>query len=119
MARLPQSGQDAGDWGEILNGFLLVEHNDDGTLKNVARPGEGVTSVAGKTGAVGLTKSDVGLTNVTNDAQVKASDVDDDQSLAANSSTKVPTQRAVKTYVDQKTTNTVSATDAMAWAIAL
>ena len=30
-----------------------------------------VTSVAGKTGAVTLTKSDIGLSNVTNDAQVK------------------------------------------------
>lgn len=34
-----------------------------------------VTSVAGKTGEVSLTKSDVGLDNVTNDAQVKRSEM--------------------------------------------
>ena len=34
-----------------------------------------VTSVAGKTGAVTLTKNDVGLGNVTNDAQVKRSEM--------------------------------------------
>ncbi|MGI8483558.1 MAG: SGNH/GDSL hydrolase family protein [Thermomicrobiales bacterium] len=33
MARLPQPGGDAGNWGEILNDFLAVEHNGDGTLK--------------------------------------------------------------------------------------
>ncbi|MFZ1301478.1 MAG: hypothetical protein WAQ27_02775 [Candidatus Microsaccharimonas sp.] len=32
-ARLPVPGDDAGNWGEILNDFLLVEHNNDGTLK--------------------------------------------------------------------------------------
>ena len=33
MARLPIPGQDAGAWGTILNDFLAVEHNSDGTLK--------------------------------------------------------------------------------------
>ncbi|MET0779561.1 MAG: hypothetical protein ABWY71_01880 [Candidatus Saccharimonadales bacterium] len=33
MARLPQPGGDQGDWGDILNTFLAVEHNADGTLK--------------------------------------------------------------------------------------
>lgn len=33
MARLPVSGTDAGAWGNILNEFLLTEHNSDGTLK--------------------------------------------------------------------------------------
>ena len=32
MARLPVPGDDKGTWGEILNDFLLVEHNTDGTL---------------------------------------------------------------------------------------
>ncbi len=38
MPRLPQPDGDAGRWGTILNEFLEVEHNADGTLKNVARP---------------------------------------------------------------------------------
>ncbi len=33
MVRLPQPGADEGTWGEILNDFLNVEHNADGTLK--------------------------------------------------------------------------------------
>lgn len=37
MARLPQPGGDEGNWGTVLNDFLSVEHNANGTLKNVAR----------------------------------------------------------------------------------
>jgi hypothetical protein len=33
MARLPVPGQDDGTWGDILNDFLGIEHNADGTLK--------------------------------------------------------------------------------------
>lgn len=33
MARLPNPGGDAGSWGTILNDFLSVEHEPDGTLK--------------------------------------------------------------------------------------
>lgn len=36
MPRLPQSGQDAGTWGDILNDYLSVEHNSDGTLKKAS-----------------------------------------------------------------------------------
>ncbi len=34
MSRLPSPGGDAGQWGTILNDFLSVEHNADGTLKS-------------------------------------------------------------------------------------
>ena len=34
--RLPTPGGDDGDWGSILNDFLSVEHNTDGTLKRSA-----------------------------------------------------------------------------------
>jgi len=33
MARLPIPGQDDGAWGDILNDFLAIEHNADGSLK--------------------------------------------------------------------------------------
>lgn len=36
MARLPQPGGDNGQWGGILNDFLLQAHNSDGTLKSSA-----------------------------------------------------------------------------------
>ena len=34
MARLPTPGSDDGVWGSLLNDFLAVEHNNDGTLKS-------------------------------------------------------------------------------------
>lgn len=68
----------------------------------LATPTDLVISVNGYTGAVTLTKADVGLGSVTNDAQLKAADLDTDGTLAANSASKVPSQSAVKTYADTK-----------------
>ncbi len=36
MARLPISGSDNGTWGTILNDYLSMSHNSDGTLKTSA-----------------------------------------------------------------------------------
>jgi parallel beta-helix repeat protein len=36
MARLPVPGSDEGKWGDILNTFLGVEHNTDGSLKKAS-----------------------------------------------------------------------------------
>lgn len=36
MARLPSPGSDSGSWGNILNDFLSVELDSDGTLKRAA-----------------------------------------------------------------------------------
>lgn len=38
MARLPVPGGDDGNWGDILNEYLQVEHNPDGTLKQNFEP---------------------------------------------------------------------------------
>jgi hypothetical protein len=38
MPRLPVPGQDVGTWGLVLNEFLSVSLNDDGTIKNSALP---------------------------------------------------------------------------------
>lgn len=62
--------------------------------------GGAVDSVNGQTGVVVLTNSDVGLGNVTNDAQLKASSLDTDGTLSANSDSKVASQKATKTYAD-------------------
>jgi hypothetical protein len=48
MARLPTVGGDDGSWGSVLNTFLEVEHNSDGT-HNMASSGlvtENVSTVA-------------------------------------------------------------------------
>ncbi|MBI2009525.1 hypothetical protein HYS84_03950 [Candidatus Saccharibacteria bacterium] len=47
MARLPIPGGDDGVWGDILNEFLSVEHNADGTQKplSTSQGGTGATSI--------------------------------------------------------------------------
>lgn len=60
------------------------------------------THVADTANPHSVTKAQVGLGNVTNDAQLKAADLDIDGTLAANSDTKIPSQKAVKTYADTK-----------------
>ncbi|MEO8785171.1 MAG: SGNH/GDSL hydrolase family protein, partial [Candidatus Saccharimonadales bacterium] len=49
---------------------------------------------------VTVTATDVGLSNVTNDAQLKAANLDTDGTLTANSDTKIASQKATKTYAD-------------------
>lgn len=47
MSRLPTPGGDDGTWGDILNDFLKVEHNTDGSQKTlpVSKGGTGATDV--------------------------------------------------------------------------
>lgn len=60
----------------------------------------------------GITATDVGLGNVTNAAQIPLSYLDTDGTLAANSDTKVASQKAVKTYADGKVTKNSTITGA-------
>jgi hypothetical protein len=60
---------------------------------------DAVSSVAGRTGAVTLTSSDVGLGNVANALQFLASNVDTDNTLTANSDSKVASQKAIKAFI--------------------
>ncbi len=51
-ARLPIPGSDNGTWGDILNSFLQVSHNSDGTIATAALTAAGgVTTVNSKTPA--------------------------------------------------------------------
>lgn len=60
---------------------------------------------------VTVSKGDVGLGNVTNDAQLKSADLDTDSTLAANSDTKIASQKAVKAYADNNFVDLVSDQD--------
>lgn len=53
MARLPVPGQDGGTWGNILNEYLRVSHNSDGTIKSSALPPSSGAGATGPTGATG------------------------------------------------------------------
>lgn len=77
-------------------GDLLISN---GTTWDKYDNTDAVNSVAGRTGAVVLTKADVGLSNVIDAIQFLASNVDTDTSLTANSDTKVASQKAVKAWV--------------------
>ena len=43
--RLPQVGSDDNAWGEVLNGFLSVSHNDDGTLRDMTKILQGFSTL--------------------------------------------------------------------------
>jgi len=65
MARLPVVGGDSGNWGTILNDFLEVSLNQDGTIQPAALTAAGaVTSVntiaPNQSGSVTLTAANVG-----------------------------------------------------------
>lgn len=62
------------------------------------------THIASTSNPHGVTKSQVGLGNVDNVQQLPMSYLDTDGALAANSDVKVASQKAVKTYVDNKVT---------------
>src|ERR1700728_1305871 len=57
MSRLPIPGGDDGTWGDILNDFLDVSHNADGTLKAISE--SGVTNLTADLAAK-VSASDVG-----------------------------------------------------------
>lgn len=102
MTRLPNPGGDNGSWGIILNAFLSVEHNGDGTLKS-----SGTLS----------TKADDSAVVHTNGAEVIAG------TKTFSTSPVVPTptlgsQTASKTYVDD-TVAASSTTNGKAVAFAL
>lgn len=114
MARLPEPGNDSGVWGNILNQFLQVSHNADGSLTTSAvtsaggytKPGGGipksdldgsvqsslsaadsaVQTVNGKTGpTVSLSASDVGApTTLAGDGDVTISSPSNGQVLTYN-----------------------------------
>jgi len=46
MARLPNVGGDTGGWGGILNEYLGVGHNSDGTNKDASTSSKGVVEIA-------------------------------------------------------------------------
>ncbi len=119
---LPILKNDTGayDVYKMINGSWIVTNSNLNTKEVVTISGSGgsgtagVDSFNGRKGAVtpvsgDYTNSDVGLGNVTDDAQLKASQLDTDGTLAADSDSNVASQKATKTYVDTEISNNNSA----------
>lgn len=66
MVRLPVDGGDAGVWDDLLNEFLLVEHYNDGSLKNVARPSDVAAKYTKPGGGIPLSDLTTSLQNSIN-----------------------------------------------------
>lgn len=88
MARLPIVGQDDGEWGEILNEFLEVSL--DNVHVNESQRGKLKPSAVDDAGAVMNTDSSTAAMQF----------VVDEDDMASNTATKLPTQQSVKAYVD-------------------
>lgn len=114
MARLPTPGSDSGSWGAILNDFLSVELNTDGTLKKASQISQAQSdattakSNAADAQSTAQNAQDDATTalNAANAAQSTANAaipqtaIDTDDELTANSDDHLPSQKAVKSYVD-------------------
>lgn len=57
MARLPQVGSDSGRWGQILNNYLEVEHEADGTLKKAGDIAQALTDATAAQSAASSAQS--------------------------------------------------------------
>lgn len=112
MPRLPQIGADDGNWGQILNDFLSVEHNGDGTLKKTsviaqasANASTALTSVNGKYTKApnGIPRVDLssGVQDTLNTADTIASTVVSLSTDVANLQA-AATSGVTKGYVDQQ-----------------
>lgn len=86
MARLPVPGGDTDKWGTLLNEFLGVELNSDGTLKKASD----IVNAQATADAAQSTASNA----------IPQTALDADTALAADSDTRIATQKATKAYVD-------------------
>lgn len=119
MSRLPVVGQDGDIWGDVLNDYLNVSHDNDGTLKSSAVasaiPDGSVTSSRLSTGSVTNAKiSDGAISEAKLDANVQAklNAATNDPALGGDLTGTVSNAQLVDGAVDTSELATGAVTDA-------
>ncbi len=103
MARLPQPGSDNGTWGDVLNAFLAIEHNTDGSLK---KAGDISTALSTATSAQSAASAAQTTANSAQSAAATAQTTADSAQTTANSvSSNAVMQTAALGFVDVVTSN--------------
>jgi hypothetical protein len=127
MTRLPTPGADNGTWGSVLNDFLSIEHNTDGTLKlrtdptltgKYTKPSTGIPTTDIADGAItnskvsaavqaSLTKADNAPTTLSALSDVNTAGVSNNQvlSYSTTSSKWIPSTVTSTVVNDATTTN--------------
>ena len=100
MVRLPNPGSDDGTWGDILNDFLAIEHNADGSLK--IRTDPALTSKADDSSVVHNT----GAESIAGTKTFQSSPVVPAPTLAGHATTKTYVDTAVAAGAPDATAST-------------
>jgi hypothetical protein len=109
--RLPIPGQDNGTWGDILNAFLEVSHNSDGTLVPAAVSAAGAGSYSKPSG--GIPSTDLNTAAQTSLAQAASAYVKPGSGIpASDMTTAVQTALTEAGMALQKTNNLSDVSDA-------
>ncbi|MBI3889592.1 hypothetical protein HY312_03395, partial [Candidatus Saccharibacteria bacterium] len=99
MVRLPQPGADNGNWGTILNEYLLASHKSDGMIKDNA-----VGEAQLQDGVVSTAKLAPGSVTST----ILASNSVSSASIAAGTITKTLLSAGLQSEIDAKITQAVA-----------
>lgn len=118
MSRLPNVGADDDAWGDILNDFLQVSHNTDGTLKSTSLPNastssKGVVQLAiandvntGTSSTVAVTPAS--LTNVLQTVSTHTGQISGLSDQAAAVALKIPSSGAAGSVLTKPSTDSAS-----------
>lgn len=120
MARLPQPGGDAGNWGEILNDYLLQAHKSDGLIKDNAVTASAlapnsVTSAALAPNSVTASQlADNSVTAATiADGSITEAQLDSATQVKLNTSTAIADGSIAKSKLDSDVQDSLNRADAM------
>jgi len=90
MSRLPTPGGDDGNWGNILNDYLSVEHNADGSLKKAGDISDAKGKADSAVQSVNSKSGNSVLLNLNDLSDVNTSGVTDGEVLVKNGSQWTP-----------------------------